>query len=277
MENSKGIEAAAGAVRSRTGGEDFALAVVLGSGLGTLVERLSGAVSFPYREFSCFPATAVAGHAGCLVTGSCEGRRVLFFQGRYHLYEGYSARQVTLPIRLARQLGCRGVLLTNAVGGIHRDFRVGDFMFIADHINLMGDNPLRGTLSNPFLDLSTLYRTDLFPPLADYAAARQIGLHQGVLAALPGPSYETPAEIRALRTLGADAVSMSTVPEAIMAKYLGMDVAGLSLIANAAAGLSPAALTHQEVLATGHQGAECLWALVRHLVTLWGPRATDSP
>ncbi len=269
MEFSEEILAAAERVRREAGIESFDLAVILGSGLGALAERVERASFFPYGDLPCFPATAVAGHAGRLVTGWCGDRRILLFQGRHHLYEGYTARQVTLPVRLARELGCRGLLLTNAVGGIHRDFRVGEFMYITDHINLMGDNPLRGVRSDPFLDLSDLYRKDLFSSLAKAAAAQGIGLHQGVLAAVPGPSYETPAEIRALRILGADAVSMSTVPEAIMGKYLGMEVVGISLVANTASGLSPAVLSHEEVLASGQRAAVDLWFLVRRLIALW--------
>jgi purine-nucleoside phosphorylase len=283
MEDAETIRAAAERARHLLGTEDFDVAVVLGSGLGGLAERVDDAVSVPYRELSCFPPVGVAGHSGHLLAGRCEGRRTLFFQGRYHLYEGYTARQVTLPVRFSRALGCSRLLLTNAVGGIREGFRAGDFMFIADHINLMGDNPLRGIRSNPFVDLTSLYRKDLFSSLAANAAERDIRLHQGVLAALPGPSYETPAEIRALRSLGADAVSMSTVPEAIMGKYLGMEVAGLSLVANAAAGISASPLSHEEVLAAGRRGETQLWSLICRLISLWPLREglrenpTDAP
>lgn len=264
----KGIAEAADVVR-RMAGEGFDLAVVLGSGLGALADRIGTAVSIPFRDLPCFPLATVPGHAGSLVAGVLDGWRVLLFKGRHHIYEGYDARQVTASVRLARFLGCPRLLLTNAVGGINPEYRAGDFMYIADHINLLGDNPLRGETENPFVDLSRLYDQSLFPALLDYALTREIGLHRGVLAALPGPSYETPAEIRMLQRLGADAVSMSTVPEAIMGKYLGMEVAGLSIISNAAAGLAAAPLSHAEVLEAGRRGSEHFSSLVRRLVFYW--------
>lgn len=266
------IRQVAEAVRRQTGEEPFALAIVLGSGLGSLAEEADPLGVFPYAGFAAFPsAQQVAGHAGRLVAGTLEGRRILFFQGRHHLYEGLTARQVAVPARIAHELGCRRLLLTNAAGGVNEKFHAGDFMLIADHLNLLGDNPLRGEGRDPFVDLSTLYRQDFFPSLLEFARQQDIRLHRGVLAALPGPSYETPAEIRALRLLGADAVSMSTVPEAIMGRYLGLEVAGLSLIANAAAGLAAAPLSHEEVLASSQRGASQLALLVRRLIALWLP------
>lgn len=258
-------------VRLQAGEEPFSLAVVLGSGLGALAEQADVLGIFPYERFTAFPSSQVAGHAGRLVAGTLEGRRLLIFQGRHHLYEGHSARQVAVPARIAHQLGCRKLLLTNAAGGINGEFRSGDFMLITDHLNFLGDNPLRGERKDPFIDLSSLYRQDFFPDLLAFARERNIRLHRGILAALPGPSYETLAEIRALRMLGADAVSMSTVPEAIMGRYLGLEVAGLSLIANAAAGLAPALLSHEDVLASGRQAASQLALLVRRLIALWLP------
>lgn len=263
------IREVAEAVRRQAGEEAFELAVVLGSGLGTLAEEADPLGVFPYAGFAAFPSSQVAGHAGRLVAGVLEGRRLLFFQGRHHLYEGLSARQVAVPARIAHALGCRRLLLTNAAGGVNGAFLPGDFMLIADHLNLLGDNPLRGERHDPFVDLSALYRQEFFPALLEFARQQDIRLHRGVLAALPGPSYETPAEIRALRLLGADAVSMSTVPEAIMGRYLGLDVAGLSLIANAAAGLAPAPLSHEDVLKSGRRGASRLALLVRRLIVLW--------
>lgn len=255
-------------VRSRCGAESFEVAVILGSGLGALLEEAAAAVRIPYREIPGLPPVTVAGHAGCLAAGELQGRRVLLFGGRFHLYEGHSVDQVVLPVRLAQALGCRRLLLSNAAGGINPEYRTGDFMCIADHLNLLGVNPLRG-LQNPFLDLTHLYHLDLYAPLQERARAQGIRLHQGVLAALPGPSYETPAEIRMLKGFGADAVSMSTVPEAIMGKYLGMEVAGLSLIANAAAGTSLSPLDHAEVLVAARNGAESFGDLVRSLLPAW--------
>lgn len=263
------IQQVAEAVRRQAGDEPFALAIVLGSGLGTLVEKADPLAALPYGEFAAFPPCRVAGHAGRLVAGFLDGRRVLIFQGRHHLYEGLTARQVSVPARIAHALGCGKLLLTNAVGGVNREFCPGDFMVIADHLNFLGDNPLRGERANPFVDLSNLYRQDFFPQLLAFARKEGIRLHRGTLAALPGPSYETPAEIRALRLLGADAVSMSIVPEAIMGRYLGLEIAGLSLVANAAAGLTSAPLSHEDVLASGRQRAEQLAILVRRMVDLW--------
>ncbi|HEX9872985.1 MAG TPA: purine-nucleoside phosphorylase [Deferrimonas sp.] len=267
-------------LRRKAGLVPFDLAVVLGSGLGAFAEQLADPIFFPYRDFPCFPPSTVAGHAGRLVAGNYQGWRVLAFQGRHHLYEGYDARQVTVNVRIAHALGVPRLLLTNACGAVNRNYRAGDFMYIADHINLLGDNPLRGEAADPFIDLSHLYRQDLFVPLHDHAQREGISLHRGVLAALPGPSYETPAEIRALSLLGADAVSMSTVPEAILGKYLGLEVVGLSFLSNAAAGLGTAPLNHQEVLAAGRLGTDRFLALLCQLIRFWreagGPSASPG-
>ncbi|APG26495.1 hypothetical protein A7E78_00600 [Syntrophotalea acetylenivorans] len=257
------------AVQELLGGEPFDLAVILGSGLGDAAEILDQGHIFPYSDYTCFPAVELAGHAGRLIAGSLQGWRVLFFQGRFHLYQDLDARQVCAPVHLAHLLGCRFLLLTNAVGGIRQDLVPGHFMAVSDHINLLGDNPLRGQCSDPFLDLSQLYDQQHHAALQSFAAQRGIGLETGVLAALQGPSYETPAEIRALGLLGADAVSMSMVPEAIMGKYLEMRVAGLSYVANRAAGLGSSPLSHQEVLAVGRGGAAPLAELIQKLILLW--------
>jgi purine-nucleoside phosphorylase len=269
VDEQKAIDQLAETVRTRTGLPEFELAVILGSGLGALVAEVEAAFSFFYRDYSCFPTATAAGHAGLLTAGLFQGRPTLLFSGRFHLYEGYSARQVAIPVRIARELGCRRLLLTNAAGGINDRYRAGDFMYITDHLNLLGDNPLRGVAGDPFLDLCHLYHPEFFQPLRKFAQQNGIHLHQGVLAALPGPSYETPAEIRALRHLGADAVSMSTVPEAIQGKFLGMEIVGLSFIANLAAGLSNAPLRHQDVLDQGNRAADHFRLLVRQLVSLW--------
>lgn len=265
----KEITEGADEIRRLTGSEKFDLAVILGSGLGGLADQVEDALAVPFRNFPLFPPPTVPGHTGELVAGTLDGWRVLLFKGRHHIYEGYNARQVTVSVRLAHSLGCKRLLLTNAVGGINGSYRPGDFMYVADHINLMGDNPLRGETENPFIDLAHLYDQSFFPSLQEYALSHGIGLHRGVLAALPGPSYETPAEIRMLERLGADAVSMSTVPEAIMGKYLGFEVAALSFVSNAAAGLAKIPLTHAEVLEAGRRGAEHFSRLVRHLILLW--------
>lgn len=257
------------AVQDRLGAAPFDLAIILGSGLGQVAEDVLEATTWRYDAFSCFPPGAVAGHAGQLIAGILHGRKALVFQGRFHLYQGLSAWQAAVPVRLAHALGCTRILLTNAVGGIHAELIPGRFMFVADHLNLLGDNPLRGLCGDVFVDLTNLYRNDLFPALRVEALSRGILLHQGVLAAVPGPSYETPAEVRALRLLGADAVSMSLVPEAIMASYLRMEVVGLSFTANRAAGLGIQGLCHEEVLATGRLAAADLSGLVEQLCRLW--------
>ena len=263
-------------LRLRLGAAPFDLAVILGSGLGGLADQAEGAVFADYGDIPGFPSSQIEGHAGRLVAGRFQGWKVLFFQGRFHLYQGFSARQAALPVRIAHDLGCRRLLLTNAVGSINRTFNPGDFMFIEDHLNLMGDNPLRGESRQPFVDLCRLYLQSFFVPLQRFARQQGIALHRGVLAALMGPSYETPAEIRMLERLGADAVSMSTVPEAIMGRYLGMEVVGLSLVANVAAGLSTVPFDHQEVLATGARGADEFVQLARQLVLLWQQHPPSS-
>lgn len=257
------------AVRGHLGPEPVDLAIVLGSGLGGIADDLKMAADWEYSEFPCFPSGEVAGHAGRLYAGTMDGRRVLLFQGRFHLYQGFSAHQTTVCVRMAHALGCKRVLLTNAVGGIHPDLVPGRFMFVTDHINLLGDNPLRGFGDDAFIDLTSLYRTELFEPLQKAAHDRGISLLRGVLAALPGPSYETPAEVRALQILGADAVSMSLVPEAVMAGFLGMEVVGLSCTANRAAGLGLGRLCHDEVLGAGRRGTATLSVLVELLASFW--------
>ncbi len=258
-----------GRIEKRFGGEPFDLAVVLGSGLGSVAELAENPAFFPYGDFPFFPANMIAGHAGQLIAGYMSGWRVLFFQGRFHCYQGYNARQVATPVRLAHALGCRRLLLTNAAGGLSPELSTGDILFIQDHINLLGDNPLRGEVRDPFIDLSRIYAVHFFQPLQLFASSRGIRLSEGILAAVPGPSYETPAEVRALRMFGADAVSMSTIPEAIMAKYLQMELVGLSFIANQAAGIGKEALTHSDVLQAGCGGIKDLGLLFSELVRLW--------
>jgi len=251
------------------GQEPFDLAIVLGSGLGGLADEVESPCVFPYADIPHMPLPSARGHAGRLVAGMLAGWRSLVFQGRFHMYEGYSARQAALPVRMAHALGVRHLLLTNAVGGIHPDFQAGDFMYVADHLNFLGDNPLRGESHDPFIDLSRLYDQGPFDALAEFAADNNVRLHRGVLAGMLGPSYETPAEIRALRILGADVVSMSLIPEALMAGYLEMKVIGLSMISNAAAGISTVPLDHQEVLQAGQSAASDFRQLCRKLLAFW--------
>lgn len=245
------------------------LSLVLGSGFAGLTEQLSDARSIAFNELPGFPPAGVSGHSGRIWFGDLCGTRVVVFQGRYHYYEGYDAYQVTAPVRLANALGCRRVLLTNAAGGISSQFSPGHFMLVTDHLNLVGDNPLRALSPAPFIDLSTLYQQSFYDDLKQSLLADKVILHQGTLAWLSGPSYETPAEINMLDALGADAVSMSTVPEAIMAHALGMETVAISLIANAAAGKATEQLCHEDVLAEGKAAASLLPVLVSRLLYFW--------
>lgn len=229
-------------------------AVVLGSGLGAFADRLRDAVTIPYVDIPGWPASAVVGHAGTLVVGQLGTRRVLALAGRAHFYEGHDLQTVTLPVRVLAQLGVKQVILTNAAGGINTRFESGALMVIDDHINLLGSNPLIGPnddrLGPRFPDMTFVYSPRL-RALADAAsAASGVAVVHGVYVAVHGPSYETPAEIRAFRTLGADAVGMSTVPEAIVARHMNLDVLGISCISNMAAGVLPEPLHHDEVMET---------------------------
>jgi len=263
------LQAARVRLQEVVGAKPFDAAIILGSGLGSAFVAETQ-TSVPYAEIpGLHAAPGVPGHAGTLAVVELEGWRLLVFRGRLHLYQGFTARQAAFPIRLAHALGSARVLLCNAAGGVSADYRPGDFVYLADHINLQGDNPLRGERDRPFIDLSRLYRADLYPILRQRVTEAGIVLHRGVYAAVTGPSYETPAEVRALRVLGADLVGMSTVPEAIMAQYLGMEVVALSLVSNAAAGLTTAELTHDEVLAAGHLAAARFDVLCRLLLRVW--------
>lgn len=256
-------------IQERTSFTQPDLVVILGSGLGSVVDCCSRKFRLSYQDIPGLPEPSVAGHAGELIIGELMGWNVWFFSGRYHLYEGYSASEVVAPVGLAAAAGTPRLLLTNAAGVINADFPVHSFMCIADHINLTGDNPLKGVRDNPFIDLSHLYNSDLYSSLIDQEKIHGIILNRGVLASVPGPSYETPAEVRALQILGADAVSMSTVPEAIMARYLGLDVAGLSFLSNSAAGCGGTQLDHCDVLSSGRLGADQLRELLPVLIQQW--------
>jgi len=247
------------------------LAIVLGSGLGALADgpEAKAGLSIPFTELPGFPAPTVAGHGGKLVFCEFEGRKVLLQAGRFHFYEGHPMPLVVSPMRLYGRLGVKAMLLTNAAGALNPNFGVGDLMALSDHINLFGTNPLIGPNVEPgprFPDMTAIYDPAFRAHLQ--ACARQLGqtLREGVYLGLTGPSYETPAEIRAFRLMGADAVGMSTVPEAIVARHEGMRVAGISCLCNMAAGILPQALTHQEVLEAGAAAAGRFEALVRAFV-----------
>ena len=241
--------------------------VILGSGLGSLADEVTDAVTIPYIEVPHFHGTSIEGHAGQLVIGMFHGVPTVFLQGRFHLYEGYPMDDVVFPTRTICGLGIHTLLLTNAAGGVNTRFRPGELMIIDDHINLMGDNPLKGAhlaqLGPRFPDLSEAYSKTCVEILRVTAEELDIPITTGVYAALLGPTYETPAEVRMLRTLGADAVGMSTVPESIAANHLGVRVAGISCITNLAAGLSAQKLAHKEVIENSLIGAEKLKRLLQ--------------
>ncbi|AKM19541.1 purine-nucleoside phosphorylase [Geobacillus stearothermophilus] len=250
------IEKAADVLRQRMPAPP-AIGLILGSGLGVLAEEIEEAVRIPYEEIPGFPVSTVEGHAGRLVCGRLEGAAVVAMQGRFHYYEGYSLREVTFPVRVMKALGVRQLIVTNAAGGVNEQFRPGDLMIISDHINLLGTNPLIGPndpeLGPRFPDLTEAYSRRLRQLAKEAAAKLGLRVQEGVYVANTGPSYETPAEIRMIRTLGGDAVGMSTVPEVIVARHGGMEVLGISCISNMAAGMSDAPLHHDEVVETAER------------------------
>jgi purine-nucleoside phosphorylase len=246
------------------------VAIVLGSGLGDFADGLEERVSFPYGAIPNWPASAVVGHAGRLVVGTKAGRRVAALSGRVHFYEGHDLRTVAFATRAVAVAGVRTLILTNAAGGINVALEPGTLMLIDDHINLMGGNPLAGPNDERFgvrfPDMSEVYSARLRAVAADAAASAGIPLAHGVYVAVHGPSYETPAEIRAFRTLGADAVGMSTVPEAIVARHMAVEVLGISCISNAAAGVLPRPLVHDEVMAVARQVRGAFAALLEAII-----------
>jgi len=259
------LDAAAHAVRARSELVPV-LGVVLGSGLGAWAERLDGAMSIPYSELPGMPVSTVQGHAGKLWLGRANGVPVACLQGRVHMYEGHEPERAVFGARLLARLGARAVLLTNAAGGLSPWFAPGDLMLIRDHLNLMFKNPLIGpneiALGPRFPDMTTTYDPALATATREAAVELGVRLHEGVYAGLLGPSYETPAEIRMLRTFGADAVGMSTVPEAIALRHMRVPVTGISCITNLAAGISPHELSHAEVEEAANQAKPRFVALV---------------
>lgn len=263
------LEAARDFLASR-GATNAAVALVLGSGLGAFGDSIDGATALPYSEVPGFPTSAVAGHKGQFIVGDVGGVRCIVLQGRVHAYEGWDPQDVVFGVRTLAMLGVKAVVLTNAAGGINPKLSRGDLMIISDHLNLAGWNPLCGPnddrLGPRFPDM-----TDAYDPVlsaAIRAAGDRVGaaLQRGVYAGLMGPSYETPAEIGMVRTLGADAVGMSTVPECIALRHMGVRVAGISCITNLAAGISPSPLSHDEVKETGARVARQFVALLKEAV-----------
>jgi purine-nucleoside phosphorylase len=263
------IDEAADAVRGRLGGRTPTAAIVLGSGLGQFAERLTDAVRIPYAQIPHFPAPTVIGHSGELVVGSLQGRTVLVQSGRFHMYEGHPASLTALPVRVFARLGVGTVVLTNAAGGIRRGFGSGTVMLIADQINLSFRNALFGPAlpgEIRFPDMSDPYDPGLRAIAREVARRRKIPLAEGVYVGLLGPSYETPAEIRMLERLGADAVGMSTVLEVIAARAAGLRCLGFSAITNPAAGVTLAKLDHLEVMEVAYRIAGELAALIEGVV-----------
>ena len=266
-------EQAARTIRSRTELKPQ-LALILGSGLGGFADEFVEAVAIPYGEIPGFATSTAEGHAGRLVIGKVGTVPVVAMQGRVHFYEGYSLEEVTFPIRVFKLLGVKRLVLTNAAGGIDIELNQGALMVISDHLNLMGVNPLRGPnderFGPRFPDLSEAYSRKLQEQAVDEAHKLGVDLRRGVYAALAGPSYETPAEIHMLRGLGADAVGMSTVPETIVARHMGIDVLGISCITNMAAGISDEPINHAEVMETGRRVRETFTKLLRGIISRLG-------
>lgn len=264
------IEAAAAWIRERADGRSPEVAIVLGSGLGGFFDRLTDAFSVEYADVPGWPATAVAGHAGRLGIGRLAGKTVAVLSGRVHLYEGHEMDRVVFATRVMARLGVKAIILTNAAGGINAAFGKGALMVIDDHINFLGRNPLTGPNDDRFgvrfPDMTEVYSPRL-RAIADAAsAACGVAVQHGVYIAVPGPSYETPAEIRAFRTLGADAVGMSTVPEAIAARHMGLEVLGISCITNMAAGMLPETLSHEEVFEIANRVKDSFTSLLEGII-----------
>jgi purine-nucleoside phosphorylase len=267
-------ESAAAALRSAVA-DPPTVAAVLGSGLGALADRLGDSLLIPYGLIPHFPEPTVAGHHGNLVTGTLGGARLWILQGRFHTYAGHDQDAVTFPIRVLQRLGVSTLILTAAAGGINTALGPGDLVCLSDHLNLLGINPLRGPnddrLGVRFPDMTEVYSSQLRSLAQEEAQRLGISLTTGVYACVSGPSYETPAEIRMLRGLGADVVGMSTVPEAIVARHAGMAVLALALVSNMAAGVLGTPITHEEVLEAGRQAAPRLGQLIERVVRRLAP------
>ena len=246
------------------------IGLVLGSGLGAFADGLEDATAIPYEQIPHFPVSTAVGHAGRLVVGQCAKISVAVMQGRVHFYEGYSLREVTFPIRVLGALGIRALVFTNAAGGINRKLRARGLLLIRDHLNFQGSNPLVGAnderFGPRFPDMTEAYSKKFRTTAKQVARKLRLRLFEGVYAALHGPSYETPAEIRALARLGADVVGMSTVPEVIVANHMGIEVLGISCVTNMAAGISKKKINHDEVLEAGERVSRQFTAFLRALI-----------
>ena len=282
MKNQYSPEAArkaAQAIGKRAAGRQPAVAVILGSGLGGLASAIENAVRIPFGDIPGFPEATVVGHEGAAIVGEIGGRAVVALSGRFHMYEGHPAALAAFPVRVFHAMGVRELFVSNAAGGISSRLAVGDLMMISDHLNLMGANPLVGPIEEGetrFPDMTDAYDPGLRKVMRTTAEALDVPLREGVYAGLLGPSYETPGEVKMLRLLGADAVGMSTVPEVIMARALGIRVAGISCITNAAAGVTGSALSHAEVLDTTRRVSGAFEALVTEYLARSGARQLSS-
>lgn len=249
------------------------IAIVLGSGLGTLADEIENAIEIDYKDIPGFPRTTVAGHDGKLIYGTLSGKKVIGMKGRFHYYEGHDVSNVTFAVKVFKLLGIENIFVTNAAGGINKEFKPGDLMLIKDHISFFAPSPLRGQnideFGPRFPDMSEAYSKKLINMAKEAAESEGISLKEGVYAFTQGPMYETPAEIRALSVMGADAVGMSTVPEVITARHAGMKVLGISCITNMAAGILDKPLSHQEVMDTAREVESKFKRLVRKIVEKW--------
>ena len=244
-------------------------AIILGSGLGSLVGEMTVSAEIPYTAIPHFPLSTVEGHSGKLIVGRLGGKDILALQGRFHYYEGYSMSEVTFPVRVFRELGIRRLFVSNAAGGTHPDFAIGDLMIITDHINLFPEHPLRGRnigYGPRFPDMSEAYSKDLIARALAIAAARGIPVRQGVYLGTQGPTYETPAEYRMFRRLGADAVGMSTVPEVIVANHCGMQVFGISVITDLGVEGKMVEVSHADVQKAADEAQPRMTLLLRELI-----------
>ncbi|WP_334071649.1 purine-nucleoside phosphorylase [Paenibacillus sp. A14] len=263
------IREAADYIRSKTETSPK-VGLILGSGLGVLADHIEGAVSIPYSDIPYFPQSTVEGHAGELMIGTLNGAPVVLMKGRFHMYEGYGPELTAFPVRVMKELGVEKLLVTNAAGGINTSYQPGDLMLISDHINLTGTSPLIGQNDNElgprFPDMSQAYSRRLRDLARKTAEKAGVPLQEGVYVGLLGPSYETPAEIRMLRTLGGDAVGMSTVSEVIVARHAGLEVLGISCISNMASGILDQPLSHDEVMETTDRVREKFLSLVLTII-----------
>ena len=247
------------------------IGLILGSGLGALADSIENPEFYPYEDLPYFPTSTVEGHAGRLVIGMLNGKCVIAMQGRFHYYEGYSLNEVTFPVRVMKLLGVSKLIVTNAAGSVNVDYKPGDLMVITDHLNLAGNNPLIGKnleeFGPRFPDMSNVYNTELIGKVLAISEKLNLDVKSGVYAMMSGPSYETPAEIKMLRILGANAVGMSTVPEVIVANHCGIKTVGISCLTNMAAGILEQPLNHEEVMETSAKVREKFILLMNEIIS----------